>query len=119
VCRKGDCSAEPTNFARPHAAVLLSTHVPEFLYEIRLASLFTHLLFGNFDSPYLGGSLACATKGHADSTRDVHDFRFQYIDFLHYAWVAQMINQFEHTQIYIFLNLEVRICSIATSGIKL
>ncbi|KAK9904972.1 hypothetical protein WJX75_006687 [Coccomyxa subellipsoidea] len=32
---------------------------------------------------------------------------FQYIDFLHYAWVAQMINQFEHTQIYIFLNLEI------------
>lgn len=32
---------------------------------------------------------------------------FQYIDFLHYAWVAQMVNQFEHTQIFVFLDLEV------------
>ncbi|CAL8464409.1 g3944 [Coccomyxa elongata] len=32
---------------------------------------------------------------------------YQYIDFLHYPWVAQMVNQFEHTQIYIFLNLEI------------
>lgn len=36
--------------------------------------------------------------------------RYQYIDFLHYPWVAQMVNQFEHTQIYIFLNLEVLPC---------
>ncbi|EIE18756.1 ABC family transporter: multidrug, partial [Coccomyxa subellipsoidea C-169] len=35
---------------------------------------------------------------------------FQYIDFLHYAWVAQMVNQFENTQIFIFLNLEVLTC---------
>jgi hypothetical protein len=33
--------------------------------------------------------------------------RFQYIDFLHYPWVAQMINQFENTEIYIFLDIEV------------
>lgn len=36
--------------------------------------------------------------------------RYQYIDFLHYPWVAQMVNQFEDTQIYIFLNLEVLPC---------
>ena len=34
----------------------------------------------------------------------------QYIDFLHYAWVAQMVNQFENTEIYIFYDLEVRSC---------
>ena len=33
--------------------------------------------------------------------------RFQYIDFLHYSWTAQMINQFEHTTIYVFLGIEV------------
>ena len=33
--------------------------------------------------------------------------RFQYIDFLHYAWTAQMINQFQNTNIYIFLGIEV------------
>ena len=32
---------------------------------------------------------------------------YQYLDFLHYAWYAQMINQFENTEIFIFLNLEV------------
>ena len=34
--------------------------------------------------------------------------RFQYIDFLHYSWTAQMINQFENTHIYVFLGIEVR-----------
>ena len=35
------------------------------------------------------------------------EHRFQYIDFLHYAWTAQMINQFQNTNIYIFLGIEV------------
>jgi hypothetical protein len=39
--------------------------------------------------------------------------RFQYIDFLHYSWTAQMINQFEHTTIYVFLGIEVGcLCSL-------
>ncbi|CAL5220625.1 g2668 [Coccomyxa viridis] len=32
---------------------------------------------------------------------------FQYIDFLHYSWTAQMINQFENTHIIIFLGIEI------------
>lgn len=51
---------------------------------------------------------AAAAQGIADGQCMGNMCRFQYIDFLHYSWTAQMINQFENTHIYVFLGIEVR-----------
>ena len=33
-------------------------------------------------------------------------FRFEYTDFLHYAWVACMVNEFEGKVVYLFLDYQ-------------
>lgn len=34
-----------------------------------------------------------------------------YLDFLRYGWIAQMLNQFEHSHVPVAFNLEVRTCA--------